>query len=435
MIHIRNTEEYNELRLNILGGKVTSIWKGDTYFKGTRSFPIINFHYFTSEFSDFEKNVFKMKDKMIYHLSGYGMKYNEALASFIGESSERYAFTSFYNIIKNHIVINSYENIIKKVGEGRICDLKYVNSYFSKQDKEYYVNSKDVLQWIKLNSLINIGDYVYVPLQFIVSNNGTIFKDEKEFMTSAVSTGTASQESIIKSLKNAIIEYLQIDSFNLWWYGGIKGKELDIDVKDLLEKVTIFTNKIQYFINNFNIKFTDISYDKDIDIVVCEAFAKNDNLPKYTVGVQGGEGIEKVIYRSFMECIAVLEYNMNLPWMNEEKYISVGKEKKEISNLDDNVILYAKYGKPEIVKHEYDLYKSDKSNKKKYSIIESLKKYSKYAGFINITLPDFSGLNLNVTRVSIPEMLPLSLPSYPPYKHCRYKQIGGIRNNVPHPLA
>ena len=60
---------------------------------------------------------------------------------------------------------------------------------------------------------------------------------------------------------------------------------------------------------------------------------------------------------------------------------------------------------------------------------------SRYAGYLVITTPEFENMNLEVVRVSIPELLPLCLPSYPPYYHKRYETIGGIRNNVPHPLA
>lgn len=434
MIKIKNTLEYNEFRQKILGGKVTSIWKNESFFKGAKSHPVLNFNYLTSEFAEFEKNIYGKNDKMIYHLSGYGTKYNEALASFVGESVERYSFTSFYRVIKDYIFIDSYKELVNKYGIDNVCSLKYINSYFTEKDKDNYVNEDCKLQWIALNSIVKLGEKVYVPLQFIVSNNGFIFENEKDFMTSAVSTGTASQEDIVRSFENAVIEYLQIDSFNLWWYAGIKGINVDIDMKKFLVKYFKEDGKVDEFLENFNVKFTDISYDKDIDIVVCEIFSQKEGLPQYTVGVQGGKGLEKVLYRGFMECIAVVEYNMNLPWMNTEKYISINRKKAVINNLDDNVIMYAKYGKPSTVNHEYEYYRN-MNKSKNYNMIESIKKYSKFAGFLTITSPEFEGLNLEVVRVSIPELLPLCLPSYPPYYHERYKEIGGIRNNVPHPLA
>ena len=92
MLSTENNLNYNLQRRNILGGKVTSIWNENSIFVGARSHPILDFTYLTSNFSDFEKNVYEQEQKMIYHLSGYGTSFNEALVSYIGESSERYTF-------------------------------------------------------------------------------------------------------------------------------------------------------------------------------------------------------------------------------------------------------------------------------------------------------------------------------------------------------
>lgn len=432
MINIENTLQYNEIRRKALGGRVSSIWKEDSIFVGARSHPVLDFTYLTSNFSDFEKNVFEQKQKMIYHLSGYGVKFNEAFASYMGESVERFTFASFYNIVKESVERASFKEMCEKYGKDKICEPELINSYFNEQNKEEYVTEEDKLQWIGMNSLINLGEKVYIPLQFVVSNNGEIYADEKPFMTSAVSTGTACHEEMKKAFENAVIEYLQIDSFNLWWYGGIKGRKVEIDFESFLIKYFQHKDKVRIFLENFRVEFTDISFDKDIDIVVCEIFAKKNNLPKYTVGVQGGKCIEKVIYRGLMEALAVLEYNMNLPWMDYEKYKEITKKSVKINNLDDNVTLYAKYGKPQTVKHEVELYKN---TKKKYNVLKNIQKISKYAGYLVITSPEFEFMNLEVVRVCIPELLPLCLPSYPPYYHKRYREVGGIKNNVPHPLA
>lgn len=418
----------------LLGGKITSIWKNDSYFMGAKSYPSLPIVQFTAEYSDFEKSITDNNEKMIYHLSGYGSKYNEAFASYLGESSERYSFSSFYELIKDKIIFASRKELVEKNGEDRVLTCELINTYFSENDKEHYVLEDDHLKWVELNSVINLGTTVFLPLQFVVSNNGNLFKNEKQFMTSAVSTGTASNENMEKAFENAAIEYLQIDSMNLWWYGGVKGKKLDVDMHALLSKFFPHKNEIDDFVNNFEAVFTDISFDKGIDIVVCELFGKKSYVPQYTIGVQGGKGLDHVIYRGFMECIAVLEYSMNIPWMDDKKYRSVRRAGEVIGNLDDNIIMYAKYGKPASVHHDYEFY-PENNDSKDYNLINCVKKFSKYAGFLNITIPDFSGLNLEVVRVVIPELMPISLPSYPPYYHPRYKMIGGIKNNVPHPLA
>ncbi len=434
MISFEVTEGYNELRQTIIGGKITGIWKKDSFFKGSSSYPIPNFKYYTSEYCDFEKNIISENSKMIYHLNGYGTKHNEALSSFLGESTERYTFSSYYKLLGDRIVKGTRKDLVKIYGEKNICDVDTLNGFFSREDKNEYLSEDDEIKWIKMNSLENPGENILIPLQMAVSDSGELYADEKKFMPAAVSTGTACHESFIKSMENALIEYMQIDSFNLWWYGGCKGNEIKVDMKSIMSCYFNSPVSMKDFMNKFEVKFTDISFDKDFDIIVCEIFGTAPDVPKYTVGVQGGIGLEKCIYRGFMECLAVLEYNMHVLWIDNEKYVNAKRDiLNHIGNLDDNVLYYSKYGKPKEVKHDNEIFKNNKE--KTYNLIKNACNLSRYACFMNITLPEFDKLNLSVTRVVLPELLPICLPSYPPFHHSRYKTIGGIRNEYPHPLA
>nr|WP_269260435.1 YcaO-like family protein [Lactobacillus crispatus] len=133
-----------------------------------------------------------------------------------------------------------------------------------------------------LNSLFDINKKVLVPLQFYIMYTNSIFKNEKRIVNSATSTGTASQESFDKSLENAIVEFLQIDSFNLWWYGGLRGKNLNIDTEGLLKELFPNNNRLWMFLKKFTVNFIDISFDKAINVVVCEITSNSDSkLPKY----------------------------------------------------------------------------------------------------------------------------------------------------------
>lgn len=437
MIKIKNTENYNSLRRRVLGGKITGIWNKSDFFVGQNSFPVLKYHYLTSNFAEFEKNIFKESDEITYHLSGYGVKWNEALVSFLGESSERYSFVSFIKLIEDKIVYDSYSSLKKNLEKNEIiCPLEYINVYFNEDNIENYLLEEDKVLWVQLKSLVNLDYYVYIPLQLLIPYNHYLFSNEKKIIPTAVSTGTACHETFFKSLENALIEYLQIDSFNLWWYGGVAGKEIEIDMMQFFRLLTEDEGIINYFLENFNFKFTDISLDKSIKIIVCEAFGKNKFVPQYTIGVQGGRELKQVMYRGFMECIAVVEYNLNIPWIDLERYKKVNETITHIGNLDDNVILYSKYGKPEKIVHKenYHFNKYIK-NLNNGNIFKNLKELSEYGGFLDISLPEFEHLNFKITRICIPELLPLCLPSYPPYFHPRYKEIGGIKNYVPHPLA
>ncbi|AWP35612.1 streptolysin associated protein SagD [Heyndrickxia coagulans] len=438
MIKIENTPGYNHMRKDILGGNVTGIWANNSFFIGANSFPVMNYHYLTAKYNNFEKNLFENDQKINYHLSGYGTLYNETLTSFLGESSERYSYTALYTNIKKFIVKSSYEQLKQRFPDDLVCDLEIINSYFSPQDKENYIDEKDEITWMPMNSLIETGKRTFIPLQLLVMFDQEIFKNEKRYITSSVSTGTASQETFEESVESAIIEYLQIDSFNIWWYSGFEGLKLDLDIKQKLRKW--FNNQflINEFIRNFQITFSDISLDKDIFVILCEVTAKKEGLPKYVIGVQGGYNLEKCIYRSFMECVTVLEYAFNIVWIDPSKFKNIGTDvqKLEIDNLDDNIIFYAKTGKPNRKTRKFPYNQTDREKINNLPmLIKSLKRFSKYAGVLCITPPEFKKMNLFISRVVIPELLPIALPFYPPYYHKRYRMLGGIINHLPHPLA
>lgn len=441
MITFKNDLNYNKFRQNLLGGNVAGIWKDNSFFLGLNSYPIMNYHYVTAQFNNFEKNFLDDDFKVNYHLSGYGIYYNEALTSFLGESSERFAFTLLYQNLKDKILFGSHTQMVQNFEntENLVLPLELINIYFDKSDSKHYVNESDVIQWVALKSIYNPNCDVLIPLQMFILFNSNVFKDEKQFTNSGVSTGTASHETFEKSLTNAIIEILQIDSYNLWWYGGVLGHRISVNINEKLNEWFKRPSIVQKFLANFTITFTDISFDKPINIVVCEIKSKSKelDLPKYVVGVQGDINLEKCIYRSLLECITVLEYTMTEVWNNTNHFENIPKniKNKPIDNLDDNVMYYAKYG--------LDFKREERARRLKYNkkvttlkgIINELNSLSKYACYLDITPIEFYNKNLIVVRAFIPELLTIAIPSYPPYLHPRYKEIGGIINDIPHPLA
>ncbi|EOT25568.1 YcaO-like family protein [Enterococcus faecium] len=437
MINIQNNLSYNELRWKLLSGNVTGIWDKNNFFLGSSSFPIMKYHYLTANFVNFEKFISKDMPKISYHLSGYGINFSETLVSFLGESAERYTYSLLPTIIKDKVIFCSYNKIKREQEADLVCELKYINSYYSQSETDNYILPDDAIQWIQMNSLIYPDKKVWMPLQLVTMYTESLFSNEKRYITSAVSTGTACHESMEQSVENALIEYLQIDSFNMWWYGGFEGEKLDIDIKKNLSLWFRKQIAVKNFLSKFKVTFTDITFDKSIFVVLCEIESKDkeEKLPRYTVGVQGGYSLDNSIYRSFMECLTVLEYNMNVPWTDKEKFLSITEETQIIDNLDDNVIFYSKFGKPSLKNNpEQAELKVEKATNLK-ELMRDLPRLSEYGAFLAITPSEFKHMNLEVSRVILPELLSIHLPSYPPYYHSRYKELGGVINNLPHPIA
>jgi thiazole/oxazole-forming peptide maturase SagD family component len=409
-------------RLDYFEANITGIFQNRNILTHLISYPIVNFHYKTATLYSFEKSVFDADIKFTYHLSGYGYSSSRAFLSLMGESVERYGFVSQYNYEKEFLITDSYENLSKS--ENRIINFELINLYDYPNIFEE-IKKDTVISWIELNDFK--GGKILVPSQ-IVTPGITYEIGEKKFMPDVVSTGTASHENFTQSITNGICEFMQLDSFNMWWYYGSQGIVEDIDYGSYFSKLK-YNYNLEKFLLKFNIRVTDISFDKPLFIFVCEISSSEIDLPKYTVGVGASLNKENAIYNAIMECLAILEYNMNNIWTNIEDYKKIDKN-TIFDDLDKNVIYYSKNGEPEVIRKE-----RNNENIEKLQNEEELIKYVsdtyESAGYIVITPAEFKNQNQEVVRVIIPELTPLFIPNSPMNNHPKH---GKPSNDAIHPL-
>jgi hypothetical protein len=124
------------------------------------------------------------------------------------------------------------------------------------------------------------------------------------------------------------------------------------------------------------------------------------------------------------------------------------KDYSNISNLDSNVAFYSSPDNYQLGIHLIDKltdskllrlntlenYKDKNKEKNLMYLIKELMNISKYATAFNVTTPDIETLGFRVVKVFVPEMMFMSLPSYPYTNHPRMKKYGGVKNKYPHPL-
>lgn len=427
-MRIKNNESYVKQRIRLIGGHLTGIWDHNSFFVGDSPYPLPCINYVTANLINVPAVLYNNNVKIFYHLSGYGSSYEEAKLSFLGESSERYAFSVMPATLKQDIVSASYVELVTKYGKDSVLPLEYINIF---SDSTKYLKTDDVIEWVKMRSVLFPEKSIFEPLPLVMftapSKNQT-----KQLSLNAVSTGTASHETIKQAFENSLIEYLQVDSYNLWWYGGHTGKKIDVDVKSFLYRH--FGSSMSDFLKRFEICFTDISFDKPLWIVVCEIFGKGEQTPKYTVGIQGAYDLEKALYRGLMETLTEMAYSINLSWMDSELLKKAPNLKGQMKDLDTNVAYYALHEKPHLVANQKKLDSSKKASNL-VDLVNYSQKLLKWAAVVNITPVEFENLNLNVTRLLAPAMLPICLPSFPPTRHPRYLETGGILNEYEHPMA
>ena len=394
-------------RLDVISNTFCPFFENNQILLENISYPLPNFYIYTANYGNFEKLIYGEEKKHQYHLSGYGLTNNEALMSFLGEASERYSYVTSYLQMKTYIDKYIY------VSENKIdVDiLKQYNPNFKEEEYIELVEAKTIT-----------GGTIVCPVELIVFDT---YKENKKFQS--VSTGTSAHETEFKALSNAIIEYLQLDSFNLWWYLGFKGKEVEIE--SILNKMGFSNDFFEYF----EIKVTDVSFDKPINVYVCEIFGvENKNVPLYTVGIQGGLKKESAIYRSIMEALTILEYNFSIKWFNESDYKKVNDD-TVFDDLDKNVIYYSKFGKKKMKTQDFN-------NWCEYKILNDIElvdyikeKYPNTAIF-DISAPELEHLNQKVVRIYIPELIPMMVSNNIYSNHERFLKYGGVVNYEPNPL-
>ena len=254
------------------------------------------------------------------------------------------------------------------------------------------------------------------------------------------SKGSASHKNIKLALKSAIAEIIECDACMIKWYTDSKVKEVVIDDDVLNETINTILKDIDYKIRVF-----DYTVDKKLGYVFTVMLInKSEKSPYIVVGASSGLNPKKVIYRAFMEALAILTLNINGPLSMPADYLET-KYQKTYLNLDSNVNYWAslddkdkklKFINSKVTeKIELKKYKNLEENTDLEYLFNGLYNISKYAVYLDITPIEIADKDLHVMRVYVPELVQMSMPAFPYSKHPRIIKNGGISNNeFPHPL-
>jgi len=166
--------------------------------------------------------------------------------------------------------------------------------------------------------------------------------------------------------------------------------------------------------------------------------------PAVLLGAGAGLIPGATLYRTLIEAAAIFYIGYNGPALQPRDYLTNIDEHSH-TNLDSNVAYWASAehgGKNRafmrnMVEGEVKLstlanYESTIDEELEY-IIGELQAISSYAVRLDITPPELEETDWSVARVFIPELVQVSLPSFPYSGHPRLLQYGGVRNHLPHP--
>lgn len=400
----------------------------------------------TSMLPDYHKILLGDNAEVNYHLSGYGIYRDEAIIRLLGEGVERYALFTANLYFEEKLKYASY-NQLKEKYPNNVIPFEYVKIYSDEDCNKLNsigilenITEDDILSWVLLPSLFDREKEYYVPAQnFFLSHIIRREKKEKVFI-GGFSKGSASHKNIKLALKSAITEIVECDACMIKWYTESKVKEVVIDDDVVNETINTILRDIDYKIRVF-----DYTIDKKLGYVFTVMLInKSEKSPYIVVGASSGLNPKKVIYRAFMEALAILTLNINGPLSMPADYLET-KYQKTYLNLDSNVNYWAslddkdkklKFINSKVTeKIELRKYKNLEENTDLEYLFNGLYNISKYAVYLDITPTEIADKDLHVMRVYVPELVQMSMPAFPYSKHPRIIKNGGISNNeFPHPL-
>jgi thiazole/oxazole-forming peptide maturase SagD family component len=395
----------------------------------------------TARMPNYHKLLLGEKTEIQYHLAGYGVHREEALIRLLGESIERYALITAAATVRKKLFKASYNDL---KSESNVMPWELIN-VFSAQDYERMrgklvfraITPDDQISWIWCPSLFQPGKDICIPAQCLFT--GLHVEDEIPFVTS-FSKGCASHTVPNLALRTALLEAVEADALMIRWYALAKARRVVLDDPTLGDMIA------------------EIFADLDVEIVAYEytmprmpghtfavaVLSKGTERPTVLLGTGAGLHPAATLYRTLIEAVAIFYIAKTGPALQPREYLTDIDEHSH-TNLDSNVAYWAAAHdgdskrafmksmlEGEVALSALKNHQSAIDDELEY-ILGELKNISSYAVHLDITPPDLQHTEWTVARVFFPELVQVSLPSFPYSAHPRLLEFGGIRNQLPHP--
>jgi thiazole/oxazole-forming peptide maturase SagD family component len=395
----------------------------------------------TARLPNYHKILLGEKAEIQYHLSGYGIYREEALIRLLGEAIERYALVTAANALRKRIFKASY-NDLKSDPDVMPWDL--INT-FSGSDYDrmhgklifHSITPDDKISWMWCRSLFKDDREICIPAQCLFT--GLSFRDEIPFISS-FSKGCASHSSPKLALRSALLEAVEADALMIRWYALAKARRVIIDDPVLAAMIG------------------DIFGELDVDVLPYEytmpgmpghvfavaLMSREGERPTVLLGTGAGLVPGATLYRALIEAAAIFYIGYNGPALQPRDYLS-SIDVDSHTNLDSNVAYWAS-GEDADKKRAFMENMADGEvrlsaltnfeatvDKELEYVVGQLQGTSSYAVTVDITPAELQGTSWSVARVFIPELVQVSLPSFPYSGHPRLLRYGGVRNHLPHP--
>lgn len=385
-----------------------------------------------------------------YHLSGYGVFWEEALIRLAGEAIERYSLMVAQHTLADQIRYATYREVQR---DGKVVPLDYLRP-FSDDDYErlgrgqYHglrrLEPDDVVGWVRCPSLYDPATDVWVPAQMLFVGYKLSRKHGEVAFCPGFSTGTAAHTSPVRALQSALLEQIEIDALMLQWYTDLQAPEVIVDDLGLRRLVPGLLGPD----SGFEVRALDLRVLDGVDAHVFGSVLVNrrDERPLIVLGAQGHLDPARAFYRALMEAVAIGFLGIYGPLYLPAEYL-MPPGGSGFTDLDRNVAFFADPSDAGLKRGVIDglvegtrvlsamkSHDTGDAERDTVRLIRQLRPFSEHAVFLDVTPPETRPLGWHVMRVFLPELVTMCVPGVPYTRHPRMVQYGGVCNECPHPL-
>lgn len=380
-----------------------------------------------------------------YHIGGTGILPNESMIRILAESMERYAQLMSNYSLSNWLNFTTYIDLIQK--NEYVLAPHHLSLYSDQQLSRTHFpfqafSNHRPCSWVKMFAHDNSLP-IWVPAQLVLIGYKIRAQDGEPWITSAVTTGTASHINYTQACKAALLELIQLDTLMGHWYTNWSAYQIKIDhrlinLRALINRSAPVSHHqyLFYYIPNADL----------IGFTIACLYLQNKDMPKVVIGLGADMSLETAMYKAFLETVASVGLARMLLFKSkyeiDSKHAPIAPE--ALYDLDSNVEYYAKGENFKRIEQRFlnmpiitasDLPPDILGNSAQHlqKIVHAFEDSHKKLYYLDLTGHEEKSLGLNVVRFWSPHTLDLCLPSAPPIQHERFKQYGGIQHEDPHP--
>jgi thiazole/oxazole-forming peptide maturase SagD family component len=298
------------------------------------------------------------------------------------------------------------------------------------------------ISWLETQSLTEKKS-VWVPAQLLVLGYRRRTGEGEPYLCPAFTTGTAAHTIPERSLNSAMLELIQMDAAMGCWYSGRIAREIEPDER--LRNLASILHETRGTAYEACFHYLD-SPDFKVHIVACILRSRRDEVPATGVGVACEMSLEAACYKAFLEASAI-PHLAQMGFLKAPEVLSGADtiDPLAISDLDNNVLYYALPRNLSLLDQRFSrinrIAASDlpqypqlsEAELTKY-LLDQYRQFNKRLYYLELSTPDVRDLGFYVCRTYSPDLLSLSLPSYPPANHPRLRDYGDTVVFDPHPF-